>query len=135
MQIYCRCLIHAMHVACSCTMKMHWGYSYSPAGMLYHIYCFANLAGKEEKCLAAASGCGHLILDNIKGLMFVDSGSNTSIGGLKFSKQNILVLYIWYLRIALYMCIAMVLRMCIVHVHRSHLERTSYHEQIYRYLE
>ena len=74
----------------------------------YHIYCFANLAGKEGKCLVV--GCGHLIPDNIKELMFIDSGGNTSTEGLKFGKQNILLLYIWYLR------------MCIVHVHCDGVE-------------
>lgn len=69
----------------------------------YHIYCFANLVGREEKCLA--TGCDHLIPNNIKELMFIDSGGDTFVGGLKFGKQKNFLLYIWYLR------------MCIVHVH------------------
>ncbi|MCO5583602.1 hypothetical protein L7F22_037515, partial [Adiantum nelumboides] len=48
----------------------------------YHIYYFANLAGREGKCMAAS--CGHVIPDNIKELMFIDSGGDTSTGCLKF---------------------------------------------------
>ena len=74
-----------------------------PYRLAYHIYCFANLAGGEGECMAI--GCGHLIPDNIKELMFVDGGGDTSIGGLKFGKLNFFLLYIWYFR------------MCIVHLH------------------
>lgn len=65
-----------------------------PCKHAYHIYCFANLAGREGKCLAAS--CGHVIPDNIKELMFIDSGGDTDTGCLKFGKQNIsLLIYIW----------------------------------------
>ncbi|MCO5594608.1 hypothetical protein L7F22_048641, partial [Adiantum nelumboides] len=53
-----------------------------PCKHAYHIHCFANRAGREEKCLAAS--CCHVIPDNIKESMFIDSGSDTSTGCLMF---------------------------------------------------
>ncbi|MCO5578844.1 hypothetical protein L7F22_032691 [Adiantum nelumboides] len=53
-----------------------------PCKHAYHIYCFANLAGREGKYLAAS--CGHVIPDNIKESMFIDSGGDTSTRCLKF---------------------------------------------------
>ncbi|MCO5590863.1 hypothetical protein L7F22_044838 [Adiantum nelumboides] len=57
-----------------------------PCKHAYHIYCFANLAGREGKCLAAS--CGHVIYDNIKELMFIDSEGDTSTGCLKFESSS-----------------------------------------------
>ncbi|MCO5584414.1 hypothetical protein L7F22_038340 [Adiantum nelumboides] len=57
-----------------------------PCKHAYHIYYFANLAGREEKCLAASYG--HVIPDNIKESMFIDSGGNTSTGCLKFESSS-----------------------------------------------